>query len=282
MTAKVITHKWIIGRRECRLKTEIAMTKQVMFCQSLSFWNFLFRTIETLLIEGVVIFTESLIKINIFLHSTFGNDRYVKFYSTTRGFSLIAYAKTKQKSFYDKKSRSRKLEVDQKVLVLLPTHTSKLLLFHFVHVLFFVCIIFCLFLVSRIMIVLCSFFSLIFFSSKIFNFTDVLFYYVLANRQFRYSTSLQDKRKQRVFSTKNVYEIEKDLFPYVVWYLSRAIKIKNQIEYENKLWKFEFDSYLHNKTVPIRRHQRGKGVKVQNWPHIILKNNARHRIKTIY
>jgi hypothetical protein len=28
--------------------------------------------------------------------------------------------------------------------------------------------------------------------------------------------------------------------------------------------------------------QRGRGVKVQNWPHIILKNNARHRIKTIY
>ena len=30
-----------------------------------------------------------------------------------------------------------------------------------------------------------------FLSSKIFNFTDVLFYYVLANRQFRYPTSLQ-------------------------------------------------------------------------------------------
>jgi hypothetical protein len=29
-------------------------------------------------------------------------------------------------------------------------------------------------------------------------------------------------------------------------------------------------------------NQRGRGVKVQNWPHIILKNNARHRIKTIY
>ena len=28
--------------------------------------------------------------------------------------------------------------------------------------------------------------------------------------------------------------------------------------------------------------ERGSGVKVQNWPHIILKNNARHRIKTIY
>jgi hypothetical protein len=28
--------------------------------------------------------------------------------------------------------------------------------------------------------------------------------------------------------------------------------------------------------------ERGRGVKVQNWPHIILKNNARHRIKTIY
>jgi hypothetical protein len=25
-----------------------------------------------------------------------------------------------------------------------------------------------------------------------------------------------------------------------------------------------------------------RGVKVHNWPHIILKNNARHRIKTIY
>lgn len=32
-------------------------------------------------------------------------------------------AKTKQKSYYDKKSSSRKLEVGQKVLVLLPTHT---------------------------------------------------------------------------------------------------------------------------------------------------------------
>jgi hypothetical protein len=62
------------------------MTKQVMFCQSLSFWNFFFRTIETLLIEGVVIFTESLIKINIFLHFTFDKDGYVKFYSTTRDF----------------------------------------------------------------------------------------------------------------------------------------------------------------------------------------------------
>ena len=66
------------------------------------------------------------------------------------------------------------------------------------------------------MIVLCSFVSLNFFSSKLFNFTDVLFYYVLANRQFRYPTSLKDERKQRVFFSKNVYEIEKDLFPYVV------------------------------------------------------------------
>jgi hypothetical protein len=33
-------------------------------------------------------------------------------------------AKTKQKSYYDKKSRSRKLEVGQNVLVLLPTHTK--------------------------------------------------------------------------------------------------------------------------------------------------------------
>jgi hypothetical protein len=28
--------------------------------------------------------------------------------------------------------------------------------------------------------------------------------------------------------------------------------------------------------------KRGRGVKVQNWPHILSKNNASHRIKTIY
>ena len=27
---------------------------------------------------------------------------------------------------------------------------------------------------------------------------------------------------------------------------------------------------------------RGRGAKVQNWPHILSKNNASHRIKTIY
>ena len=34
--------------------------------------------------------------------------------------------------------------------------------------------------------------------------------------------------------------------------------------------------------VILKFFERGRGVKVQNWPHIILKNNARHRIKTIY
>jgi hypothetical protein len=61
-----------------------------------------------------------------------------------------------------------------------------------------------------------NFFHLVFVSSKIFNFTDVLFYYAFANRQFRYSTSLHDERNQRVLSSKNVYEIEKKLFPYVL------------------------------------------------------------------
>lgn len=36
-------------------------------------------------------------------------------------------AKQKQKLYYDRKARDRKLEVGQKVLILLPTHTSKLL-----------------------------------------------------------------------------------------------------------------------------------------------------------
>ena len=34
--------------------------------------------------------------------------------------------------------------------------------------------------------------------------------------------------------------------------------------------------------IRFQKFQRGGGAKVQNWPHIILKNNARHRIKTIY
>ncbi|CAC5388229.1 unnamed protein product [Mytilus coruscus] len=36
-------------------------------------------------------------------------------------------AKQRQKLYYDRKSKNRKLEVGQKVLILLPTHTSKLL-----------------------------------------------------------------------------------------------------------------------------------------------------------
>jgi hypothetical protein len=36
-------------------------------------------------------------------------------------------AKQNQKLYYDRKARDRKLEVGQKVLILLPTHTSKLL-----------------------------------------------------------------------------------------------------------------------------------------------------------
>ena len=34
--------------------------------------------------------------------------------------------------------------------------------------------------------------------------------------------------------------------------------------------------------VMVLGFERGKGVRVQNWPHILLKNNAWHRIKTIY
>ena len=43
------------------------------------------------------------------------------------------------------------------------------------------------------------------------------------------------------------------------------------IQKQNKLVKFILEDSV-----------RGRGAKVQNWPHIILKNNARHRIKTIY
>ena len=39
---------------------------------------------------------------------------------------------------------------------------------------------------------------------------------------------------------------------------------------------------IHTICQALNRPGRGRGVKVQNWPHIILKNNARHRIKTIH
>ena len=38
-------------------------------------------------------------------------------------------------------------------------------------------------------------------------------------------------------------------------FLSRTIKTKNEIEYENKFWKVEFDSYLHKKASLYCRHQ---------------------------
>ena len=91
------------------------------------------------------------------------------------------------------------------------TFISFCVFFVFLFVLFFVC-----FWCQELLLFYVNFFHLVFVSSKIFNFTDVLFYYAFANRQFRYSTSLHDERKQRVLSSKNVYEIEKDLFPYVV------------------------------------------------------------------
>jgi hypothetical protein len=132
---------------------------------------------------------------------------------------------------------------------------------------FFVCIIFCLFLVSRIMIVLCSFVSLNFCSSKLFNFTDVLFYYVLANRQFRYPTSLKDERKQHVFFSKNVYEIEKDLFPYVVWYLSRTIKTKTRSNMKIKCEKLNLIPTYTTKLFLSRRHQICPSIHPSFFPH---------------
>ena len=39
-------------------------------------------------------------------------------------------AKQKQKAYYDKKARNREFEIGQKVLVLLPTQTFKLLASH--------------------------------------------------------------------------------------------------------------------------------------------------------
>ena len=64
--------------------------------------------------------------------------------------------------------------------------------FYFILCMFciFVCINFVYFLCQELSLFYVHFFFTCFFASKIFNFTDVLFYYVLANRQFRYPTSL--------------------------------------------------------------------------------------------
>ena len=71
--------------------------------------------------------------------------------------------------------------------------------FYFILCMFciFVCINFVYFLCQELSLFYVHFFFTCFFSSKIFNFTDVLFYYVLANRQFRYPTSLQCEKVNR-------------------------------------------------------------------------------------
>ena len=58
---------------------------------------------------------------------------------------------------------------------------------------YFILCMFCIYVCIHFVYFLCQelwLFYVHFFSSKIFNFTDALFYYVLANRQFRYPTSL--------------------------------------------------------------------------------------------
>jgi hypothetical protein len=49
--------------------------------------------------------------------------------------------------------------------------------------------------------------------------------------------------------------------------------------FKKKIFNFIILKFFENFEI---LYERGRGVKVQNWPHIILKNNARHRIKTIY
>ena len=71
----------------------------------------------------------------------------------------------------------------------------------------FVCINFVYFLCQELSLVYVHFFSLSFFSSKIFNFTDVSFYYVLANRQFRYPTSLQLENTEKAIKNGQSREI---------------------------------------------------------------------------
>ena len=68
------------------------------------------------------------------------------------------------------------------------------------------------------------------------------------------------------------------------WYTMDGLNRKRYIR--NPIW-IESTIYI-NLIKPCYPHpswywtQRGRGVKVQNWPHILLKNNAWHRIKTIY
>ena len=56
---------------------------------------------------------------------------------------------------------------------------------------------------------------------------------------------------------------------------------KMQNETRNEIYRNETKPNQTKRNSP-KRNERGRGVKVQNWPHIKLKNNARHRIKTIY
>ena len=74
-----------------------------------------------------------------------------------------------------------------------------------------------------------------------------------------------------------------------IWDTWKTLKYLNMNDYFH-LKDLEISKYKRESKalMPIKFYchdylwERGKGVKVQNWPHIILNNNARHRIKTIY
>ena len=83
---------------------------------------------------------------------------------------------------------------------------------------------------------------------------------------------------------------------WIALYVNKQLKVffnipRFTIAYENIIIIFFFQVHSIDLVdhyswflfcLTFMEQQRGRGVKVQNWPHIILKNNARHRIKTIY
>ena len=91
-----------------------------------------------------------------------------------------------------------------------------------------------------------------------------------------HSLTLDTGKLFQIFSSETTWTIETKRGHNV------PCKIVSDIMTFHPRWRYWEHSLKFDFFLKFIFSERGRGVKVQKWPHILLKNNASHRIKTIY